>query len=81
MAHTAAWVKTHWGTPPKGWWRWNIRNPYSYAKSMRRQVGRKALTPKRLKVAIEEDSGQTVSLKECGDILHVIDKFGRYTKR
>ena len=57
---------------PKGWWRWNIKNPYSYAKSMARQLAKwdkVKMSPSRLKVAIEEDSHQGISVKDCRAIM------------
>lgn len=72
---TEATEKQRHGRPGRGWWRWNIRNPYSYARSMIKQVERqerRLLSPSRLKVAIEEDSGQTISVADCRAILRKI---------
>ena len=56
----------------RGWWRPNIKNPYSYAKSLARQVkdaeGRK-MSPSRLKAGIEEDSHLKISIADCRAIM------------
>ena len=66
------WKRTAAKDVPRGWWRWNIKNPYSYAKSMARQVekfDKKKLTPSRLRVAIAEDSHQSISVADCRAIM------------
>ena len=40
---------------PKGWWRWNIKDPYSYAKRLAKQVERmegRPMSPSRLREGI-----------------------------
>ena len=63
----------HSDRPPEGWWRWNIKDPVGYARSLRVQVveweGYEELTVERLQMAIEEDSGEPIGVEECADIL------------
>lgn len=57
---------------PKGYWRWNIRDPYAYARSLARQVKQHegvALTPSRLRAAVREDSHQSISVADCRAIM------------
>ena len=54
---------------PKGWWRWNIKDPVAYAQSLERQVGKGKLTPSRLKIAIEEDSYKKINITQCRNII------------
>ena len=63
--------------PPKGFWRWNIRNPYQYARGLKVQVEKwegKKLTARRLQQAIEEDSHDKISLRQCQLILKRVNK-------
>lgn len=78
MGKDLVWVRTEakagsrGGKPPAGWWRWNIRNPYNYAKHMAKQVRKwegKVMSPSRLKLAIEEDSYQSISIADCKAIM------------
>ena len=57
---------------PRGYWRWNIKNPYTYARQLARQVKqieKKPLSPSRLKISIEEDSHQKITLADCRAIM------------
>jgi len=71
-ARTVAKATGKHGKPPKGWWRWNIRNPYVYTRRMARDsenwYGR-FLSPSRLQAAIQEDSYQSISLSDVRAIM------------
>lgn len=70
------WNRTKAKDAPRGWWRWNIKNPYNYAKGMIKQVReieRRKLSPSRLRVAIVEDSHQGISVADCRAILRKIN--------
>jgi len=66
------WKRTAAKGVPQGYWRWNIRNPYTYARTLARELKRykeKKMTPSRLKLAIEEDSHQSISVKDSRAIM------------
>lgn len=72
---------------PKGWWRWNIKDPFRYARALAWQVEQdgRFLTASRLQEGIKEDSGSSISLDDCKAILRRIGYgkkgFGRPARR
>ncbi len=71
------------GKPPKRWWRWNIRNPYVYTRSLSRQSENwygKFLSPTHLRSAIIEDSGEAISLADAKAIMRKAGVKNHYSR-
>jgi len=72
MGVDLVWKRTAAKDVPQGYWRWNIKNPYTYAKSLAKQVksyGKGKMSPSRLREGIMEDSHQGISVADCRAIM------------